>query len=516
MKRNICWLCGIVVLCWLTSCSRKLYESSQLNYKNYPKREFRGAWMHTIGNNVYRTMTPKEMRAYLREQLDVYQRNGINAIIFQVRPQADAFYKSPYEPWSRYLTGVQGKAPDPLWDPMEFMIEECHKRNMEFHAWLNPYRVSSTRSDVLAEDHVYHRHPEYFVRYGNQLYFQPGEPWCRKYICDVVQDIVRRYDVDAIHMDDYFYPYPIAGESFPDLDCFLRYASLQGFSKDQVADWRRNNVNLLIEQLSYAIKSVKPWVKFGISPFGIYRNKKNTPDGSGSDTNGLTNYHDLYADVKLWVEKGWIDYNIPQVYWPIGHKLADYTTLVKWWSKNNYGKALYIGQDISRTTKVEDPLREDANQLTRKMKQVRSNKQVSGNCFWSGAMLLENMGGIQDSLQAHYHRFPALVPVIHDLDHIAPPVVKKLKALWTPDGYFLQWEKSDLKSEMNKPVYYCVYRFKEHEVIDMDNPSKLVGIVRTNSYRLPYDDGKTKYRYVVSACDRLHNESKGRLIKVKL
>lgn len=514
--KKISLLLYLIPLLWLSACSKKLYESSQLNYKNYPKREFRGVWMHTIGNNVFRNMSPKEMRTYLKAQLDVYQKNGINAIIFQVRPQADAFYPSKLEPWSRYLTGVQGQAPEPMWDPLAFMIEECHKRNMEFHAWLNPYRVSSTPNDVLAPDHVYHQHPEYFIRYGKQLYFQPGEPWSRRFICSVVKDIVKRYDVDAIHMDDYFYPYPIAGEQFPDLDCFLRYAEQQGFTKDQVADWRRFNVNMLIEQLSYAIKSEKPWVKFGISPFGIYRNKKNTPDGSGSETNGLTNYHDLYADVKLWVEKGWIDYNIPQIYWPIGHQLADYTTLVKWWGKNNYGKPLYIGQDISRTTQVEDPVNDDMNQLTRKMKQARNNKQVAGNCFWSGAMLLENMGGIQDSLQRHYHRFPALIPVIYDLDHTPPPAIKKLKTEWSEKGYMLRWNVASLKSEMNKQTYFCVYRFKEHEIIDMDNPSKLVAIVRTNEYQLPYDNGKTVYRYVVSACDRLHNESKGRLIKVKL
>lgn len=500
----------------MSSCTPKLYQSAGVNYQNYPKREFRGVWMHTVGNGVFRNQTPAEMQSYLRQQLDVYQQSGINAVIFQVRPQADAFYKSDLEPWSKYLTGKQGVAPSPLWDPLEFMVEECHKRNMELHAWLNPYRVATTRNETFSSDHIYYKHPEYFIKYGTQIYFQPGEPWSRSFICKVVKDIVTRYDVDAIHMDDYFYPYPVAGEAFPDKECFQKYGIVQGFSKDRIEDWRRNNVNLLIEQLSYAIKSEKPWVKFGISPFGIYRNKKNTPDGSGSETNGLTNYHDLYADVLLWVQKGWIDYNIPQVYWEAGHAKADYTTLVKWWSKNNENKTLYIGQDISRTTKVEDPVYDGMNQLTRKMNEVRKNDRIAGNCFWSGEMMQNNMGGILDSLENHYHRYPAFVPVIREMDDKAPSAVKKLKAVWAKEGYLLRWKADNQKNQMNRQTNYCVYRFKEGEKIDLDNPSKIVSVTTDNQYALPFKDGKKKYNYVVTALDRLHNESKGVLIKVKL
>ena len=282
-----------------------------------PKREFRGAWMHTVSGH-YKGMGTAEMQKLLIEQLNSLQEAGINAIIFQVRPEADALYISNIEPWSRFLTGKQGQAPSPLWDPMAFMIEQCHKRGMEFHAWVNPYRVKTNLKSELAPTHIYWQHPEWFLQYGNQLYFDPGLPESRKYICKVMKDIVDRYDVDAIHMDDYFYPYPIAGQDFPDNLSFARYG--MGFSNKQ--DWRRDNVNVLVKELHELIHTEKPWVKFGISPFGIYRNKKSDPNGS--DTKGLQNYDDLYADILLWINNGWVDYAIPQVYWEIGRPAADY------------------------------------------------------------------------------------------------------------------------------------------------------------------------------------------------
>lgn len=290
----------------------------------HPKREFRAAWIQAV-NGQFRGMSAQKMQQVLISQLNSLQGAGINAIIFQVRPEADALYQSAIEPWSRFLTGEQGKAPDVWWDPMQFMIDECHKRCMEFHAWINPYRVKTTLKSRLAPNHIYYRHPEWFVTYGDQLYFDPALPENRRHILNVVKDIVQRYDIDAIHMDDYFYPYPVKGLPFPDDASFARYGG--GF--DNRDDWRRSNVNVLIRELHQQIRSVKPWVKFGISPFGIYRNQSSDP--LGSRTRGLQNYDDLYADVLLWAREGWIDYNIPQVYWHIGHPAADYATLVEWW-----------------------------------------------------------------------------------------------------------------------------------------------------------------------------------------
>ena len=312
----------ILLLGAVTSCKTTRQIPQQPTGKE-AKREFRGAWIQTAFQGEYKDMTPAQMRKDFIRKLDYLQKCGINAIIFQVRPEADAFYKSDIEPWSRFYTGRQGLAPAGDFDVMAFLIEECHKRNMEFHAWLNPYRASTAGNTRFADSHIYNKHPEWFMTYNKQILFDPGLPESRQFICRVVRDIVSRYDVDAIHMDDYFYPYPVAGMPFPDDKSFQKYGLNKGYKASQRADWRRENVNTLIREIKRTILLSKPWVRFGISPFGIYRNKKSTPDGSGSNTNGLQNYDDLYADVTRWVKEGWIDYNIPQIYWEIGHPAAD-------------------------------------------------------------------------------------------------------------------------------------------------------------------------------------------------
>jgi len=485
--------------------------------QNSPKREFRGAWIHVIGQSQYATMQPDEMKKYFLKMLDSLEVCHVNALIFQVRPTADAFYDSDIEPWSKYLTGTQGVAPAGNFDPMSFLIKEAHKRNMEFHAWLNPYRVTASENDVLCDGHIYYRYPERFIKYGKQIFFDPGNPENRKFICAIIKDIVSRYDVDAIHFDDYFYPYPISGETFRDDDSFNRYASSQGFKPNQLGDWRRNNVNMLIEDIKHTIVLTKPWVRFGISPFGIYRNKKNTPDGSGSDTNGLQNYDDLYADVLLWAKKGWIDYLVPQIYWEIGHSAADYDTLIRWWSKQKTDAQLYIGQDVNRTVKMPDLVNPKANQLPAKMNLVRTLPGIDGNCWWSGYSLISNVQGVVDSLKNNYQKYPALIPAYIHLHKKAPKDVKKLKAEWTPTGYLLHWKQNGDPANPEKAQYYVIYRFNDKEKTNLDDPSKIILITRETSYLLPYDKGKTKYKYVVTSVDRFQNETKkGKSKTVKL
>lgn len=475
----------------------------------YPKREFRAAWIQSV-NGQFRGMPTEKLKQTLIAQLNSLQEAGINAIIFQVRPEADALYASQLEPWSRYLTGVQGKAPDPYWDPMQFMIDECHKRGMEFHAWINPYRTKTTLKSELAPNHVYNIHPEWFVTYGDQLYFDPALPESRRHICMVVSDIVSRYDVDAIHMDDYFYPYPIKGKDFPDDASFARFGG--GFSNK--GDWRRSNVNVLIKKLHETIREIKPWVKFGISPFGIYRNESSDP--LGSKTKGLQNYDDLYADVLLWAREGWIDYNIPQIYWHIGHPVADYETLVKWWARNTENRPLFIGQSVMNTVQNADPKNPSINQLPRKMALQRAYQTIGGSCQWPASAVIENAGKYRDALIAEYHKYPALPPVFDFMDNEAPGKVRKMKPIWTEDGYILFWTAPKYKEEMNRAVQYVVYRFDAKEKVNIDDPSHIVAITRDNFYKLPYEDGKTKYRYVVTALDRLHNESKSVGKKIKL
>ena len=494
----------IKTLLVMVACLLSLAMSAQTKA---PKREFRGAWIQCV-NGQFQGMTKETMQGVLTSQLDALQKAGINAIIFQVRAEADALYQSSYEPWSRFLTGVQGKSPQ--WDPLQWMIDECHKRNMELHAWINPYRAKTKGTAALSPIHPYNQHPELFVQYAGQLYFNPGLPENRKYICKIIRDIVSRYDIDALHMDDYFYPYPNPGEKFPDYAAFAQYG--RGYS--DIADWRRDNVNVLIKEIHETVRACKPWVKFGVSPFGIYRNKKSEPNGS--ETNGLQNYDDLYADVLMWVNNGWVDYNIPQIYWEIGHKAADYETLVYWWAKHASARPLFIGQDVLRTVKYTDLKNPSQHQLPAKMKLQRSLPTVSGSCQWYAAAVVDNPGNYCTLLEKDYHRYPALIPTSPFMDDKAPGKVKKVKMVWTFQGPVLFWTAPKAKNEMDKAIQYVVYRFDNKEKIDLNDPSHIVAITRDTFINLPYEDGKVKYQYVVTALDRLHNESQPVKKKVKL
>lgn len=485
-----------------------LFSFAILNAQISPKREFRGTWIQTVGQmDKYSKMSEPVMKSYFIKLLDGLKKDGINTVIFQIRPESDAWYASPYEPWSRFITGEQGK--NPGWDPLDFMVEECHKRNIDIHAWINPYRVSSSPSRSLAPGHIYFKHPEWFIQYGNTLMFDPGNPECQDYIKKVVKDIVKRYDIDAIHMDDYFYPYPIAGKDFDDSKSFQTYAKKQGFRANQRADWRRNNVNTLIRELHQTIQETKPWVKFGISPFGIYRNKKNDP--KGSETNGLSCYDDLYADVLYWVKQGWIDYNMPQLYWNIGNKRADYEILLDWWSKNNYNKPLYIGQDVIRTIKGDSS---KYGQLYRKMMMAGKNSKVSGNCFWPGYELEKNTGGIADSLQYNYYKHAALPPAYSSVDHTGPKAVRNLVYKKNEgNGRYLSWNAPFFRQEMDKAVCYVVYQFKRFDDVNLEDSQHIVSIGRETKYVIPADVSGRKL-YVVTAVDRNHNESRGAYINV--
>lgn len=473
------------------------------------KREFRGAWIQAV-NGQFIGMTPAQMQSTLTTQLDALQRAGINAIIFQVRPEADALYLSYYEPWSRYLTGEQGVAPEPYWDPLQWMIDQCHSRGMELHAWINPYRAKTKGTQSLGIKHPYKKDPERFVHYDGMLIFNPALQENRDYICTIVTDIVKRYDVDGLHIDDYFYPYPVPGVEFDDEASFR--ASPLGFTDK--GDWRRHHVSLLIEQLHHTIRSVKPWVKFGISPFGIYRNQSSYPQGSL--TNGMQNYDDLYADILLWIERGWVDYTIPQIYWEIGHKAADYETLVAWWAQHASGRPLFIGQDVMRTVKAADATSPTQHQQARKMALQRSYESIGGSCQWPASAVAENAGGYATALTEEYHRWLALQPQYPFIDSKAPRHVKKLTVIWTDDGPILCWTAPKYKDEMNRPTKYVVYRFAKGEKISIDDATKIIGFTTQPFFPLTYEGGLTKYTYVVTALDRLHNESKPKKEKIKL
>ena len=482
---------------------------SAINVYSQNKREFRGAWIQAV-NAQFQGLSRETMQQTLTYQLDELQKDGVNAIIFQVRPECDALYSSRIEPWSRFLTGTQGK--NPGWDPLAWMITECHKRGMELHAWINPYRAKTKGTAALAGNHICVVDPQSYFEYNGQYILNPGIPSNRDYICKVAADIVSRYDIDGFHMDDYFYPYPAAGLDIPDGDQFEEYNN--GGFKD-IRDWRRDNVNVFVKQLSETIHNIKPWVKFGVSPFGIYRNKKSDPV-NGSDTNGLQNYDDLYADVLLWVNNGWVDYCVPQLYWEIGHKAADYDTLINWWNRFCGNRPLYIGEDIERTAKYPDLHNPNINQMSAKFKLHEQMKNVQGTVLWYAKAAVDNTGNYGTMLRRNYWRYPALQPRMTFIDADAPGKVRKVKPVWTADGYMLFWTTPKGKDWKDEAVKYVVYRFKKGEKVNIDNPSKIVTITSDTYISLPYQDGKTKYTYVVTALDRLQNESKAVKKNVKL
>jgi len=323
-------------------------------------------------------------------------------------------------------------------------------------------------------------------------------------------DIVTRYDVDGIHMDDYFYPYPAAGQVIPDDQQYRLYSN--GI-KDR-GDWRRYNVNLFIKQFYEAVHQAKPWVKVGISPFGIYRNKKSAD--IGSNTNGLQNYDDLYADVLLWINNGWLDYCVPQIYWEIGHKAADYETLIRWWNRYAAGRPLYIGEDIERTVKNADPQNPGQNQQSAKRRLHREMENVKGTVLWYAKAAVDNTGNYGTVLRQNYWRHPALHPLMPFIDGKAPKKPRKVKAVWMPDGYVLCWTAPKGKKWGDVATRYVVYRFEKGEKVDLDDPSKILTVTTQTFFRLPYANGQTKYTYVVTALDRLQNESKPAKKSVKL
>lgn len=474
------------------------------------KREFRGAWIQCV-NGQFIGMSTQKMQQTLIYQLDELQKDGVNAIFFQVRAECDALYKSDLEPWSRFLTGQQGKAPSPYWDPLQWMIDECHKRGMELHAWLNPYRAKTKTTAVLAPNHVAMKRPGSVFPYDGLFILNPGQPENRKYIINVVNDIVSRYDVDGIHMDDYFYPYPVAGVPIPD-DREFRYNS-NGI-RDR-GDWRRDNVNVFIKECGESIHRVKPWVKFGISPFGIYRNKRAGVE-VGSATNGTQNYDDLYADVLLWVNNGWIDYCVPQLYWQIGHKAADYATLIRWWNQYAAARPLYIGEDVERTVKHPDPSNPAANQMAAKRTLHNQMRNVSGTVLWYSKAVVDDIGKYGTMLRTHYWKYPALQPRMPFIDDKAPGKPKALKPVWTPDGLHLFWTAPKGRKWNDEARKYVVYRFAPHEKPDTSDPSHIVTITDRTFIYLPYTDGTTRYTYLVTALDRMSNESKAAKKKVKL
>lgn len=491
----------LVRYAWLLLCfTQCLGVQGQPN----PKRELRAAWIATVLNIDWpsqKGLSSQQQQQEFVTILDSLKAMGMNAVIVQVRPVADALYPSSFEPWSEYLSGTQGKPPEPYYNPLTFMIEQARMRGLEFHAWFNPYRASMKPDFVFAEGHPGMKHPEWFLQYGGKMYYDPGHPDAQAFVLQAIMETVKHYDFDAVHFDDYFYPYRIAKEEFPD-SCSHQVYGTMFPTKD---DWRRDNVDFFVAELGRRIKKEKPHMKFGISPFGVWRNI--AQDSLGSNTHaGMTNYDDLYADVLKWLREGWIDYVAPQLYWHIGFEKAPYKTLVDWWSKNAFGKHVYIGQGIYR---VGEKGWEDPEEITNQIMYNRTMHDIHGSMHFSAKIFMQNKKAVNSKIKCLYSS-KALVPVMPWIQ-AQPVYAPHLESVSGSQGkgVTLQWKDTQTGSS----AYYVVYRFRSTTVETLDDASQIIGIVprQTSASQTWIDrtaEKRTVYTYVVTAADRLHNESK--------
>ncbi|MBT8298034.1 MAG: family 10 glycosylhydrolase [Maribacter sp.] len=392
----------LLVLCY-TSCS--VFKPIP-----QPKNEFRGVWVATVVNIDWpksgQDLIEKQKKDFL-EILDFYEDLNFNAVIVQVRTAGDAFYKSNYAPWSRFLTGKEGTSSVNEYDLLEWMINESHNRGFEFHAWLNPYRATfDLKTDVLSPIHDFNLHPEWMLKYGKKYYYNPGIPEVRDRLVAVMDEVITSYDIDAIHFDDYFYPYKIKNEVFQDSLSYTYHA----LPKQSLDDWRRSNVDSLVMNIHKTIKSRKPWVQFGISPFGVWKNKSTDPKGSDTKA-GQTTYEDLYADPITWMENGWIDYLVPQVYWSMDLPVASHFKIVDWWSKNSSNTNLYIGNGAYKIRNNSDKAWENKKELPNQLKLARNTQAVKGNVFFSAKSLMTNKNDVVEHIKKKYYKTKALPPI---------------------------------------------------------------------------------------------------------
>jgi uncharacterized lipoprotein YddW (UPF0748 family) len=474
-----------------------------------PGRELRGIWVTTVRNIDWPPkpgLSPDKQRAAYRTLLDAAAKRNVNAVFVQVRPTADAFHPSPHEPWSRWLTGQQGR--DPGYDPMRFMIDEAHARGMQFHAWFNPYRIGDAADrGTLHAEHPARKNPGWVRRYGRHLWYDPGLPQVRDLATRSVLDVVGKYDVDGVHFDDYFYPYPEPGRTFDDDDTYARY----GRGAGSRADWRRDNVNSLVRDLSRRIHDDKPWVRFGISPFGVWRNART--DKAGSPTSALQSYDDIYADTRKWMTEGWVDYVAPQLYWQIGFGPAGYRELSEWWATlaARTKVQLYTGQAAYR---VGEPQWKDPDELSRHVRIDRGHEAIRGQIYFSAKNYIGNTRGFTDRLVKDHYATPALVPALPGRAAPPRPVTAVEAAADGPKPRVrLRWPASGAG-------WYAVYRLDgraaacsvKAEHLVATRPGDLAGGGTGKGKEHTFTDSSPRpghtYTYVVTALDRHYVQSR--------
>jgi uncharacterized lipoprotein YddW (UPF0748 family) len=475
----------------------------------YPKREARGVWIATVADIDWpssKNASPQKQMTELTTMLDKLEAAGINTLFFQVRTECDAFYKSQhYEPWSYWLTGEQGKAPEPYYDPLAFAISEAHKRGMELHAWLNPYRAAKTNGEYdIAANHISKIHPEWTLTFKSFKILNPGLPAVSHYIAKVVSDIVRRYDVDGIHFDDYFYPYT-PKITTQDASTFARYKG----KFTNVDDWRRNNINKMVEEVHDSIKAIKPFVKFGISPFGIVENKY-------ARTKGLDSYSVLYCDPITWLKDKTVDYILPQLYWEIGSKAADYASLLPWWALSAGERQVYVG--IYSTKMAAPAYKGLPDELERQIKLSRQMIKTYGTVFYSAKSIAGNYSHFADSLMVYY-KHPSLLPAMKWIDSVPPLSPTNLIGVVKKSSVILKWDKPLPASDGDTAYKYVIYRFDYPLQVNVDEGRCILKLQNGNETLFTdeaIEKDKLQYTYVVTALDRLNNESKPVVITLRV
>jgi uncharacterized lipoprotein YddW (UPF0748 family) len=409
-----------------------------------PLRSFRGVWVATVANIDWpknpNDSFEKKQQDYIN-LLKFYKDLHFNAVIVQIRTAGDAFYPTELAPWSKYLTGQEGAAPNIPIDPLEWLIKTTHDYGMDFHAWINPYRATmSLITDELSQKHDFYKHQDWMLPYGKKYYYNPGIPEVSDHIVCVVQEIVKRYEVDGIHLDDYFYPYKIAGQTFNDQKTYEKYGS--GQEKNV---WRRSNINRLIKDLSVSIKQTKPWVSFGVSPFGVWKNNTTDPKGSATRA-GQTTYDDLYADPLLWMEKGWIDYLAPQLYWSMDYDLAAHKTLIDWWVAQKSNSRIYIGNGPYKIYDNADKAWGNPIEIANQLDYAKEKKEIDGHIFFSAKSLMNaRVSSVVEGLKTAQFSSVVLPPLVNFTAKNTP---FKWNALWSTNSQgalLIKTERAEVK-----------------------------------------------------------------------
>ncbi len=450
------------------------------------------------------TINAATLQADFNSQLYRLRQAGINVIYLQVRPAGDAIYPSKLDPWSGFISGKQGTPPVSGFDPLAYAIKTAHAQGIEVHAWVNPYRAHmSTNVSQLAPNHLYFRHPDWIQPYNKRLYLDPGIPAVRAHLGRVIDELLAKYDLNGIHFDDYFYPYPVPGELFPDSLSYAKYGAGQ-----DLASWRRSNVNTFVRETYQRIQKAKPWVQFGISPYGVWRNIEQDPQRGSATRASVSSYDNLYGDAIGWAEAGIVDYLIPQLYWSMEYAPASHRVLVDWWIKNTPKTTdLMIGHAAYKVYSNDiDPTWKDPNEIPRQIALSRKRDRISGSVFFSAKSLLEGPYTIRQSLNGAYQK-PVLLPPRRSAVPVKPVRIKVRKPKKTETGNQIIWEVDKRLAEEALPYYYAVYRSTEKE-----GPWEMI-------HRTPYGLAchqlhfldafplpATKFHYRVVPMDRWHRE----------